>query len=161
MGTSNVYTRYHNIQEADSSESISSNWIWNFVVVMITPSAIDNLKWKTYLIFMVTNIVFIPVVYFFYPETSNLTLEEVDYLFTSASSDPPRTGRFAKLFKPTDEVLLSFEYRKLKAREGDGAVEEMIAERNPSVSQTTEKYDGPGGPGSVEHKEKSNGGSTP
>jgi len=61
---------------------ISSNWLWNFVVVMITPVAIENLQWKAYLIFMCTNIAFVPLVYFCYPETSNLTLEEVDGLFT-------------------------------------------------------------------------------
>ncbi|THC94264.1 hypothetical protein EYZ11_006273 [Aspergillus tanneri] len=60
---------------------ISSNWLWNFAVVMITPTIIDRLKWKAYLIFMCTNFAFIPLVYFFYPETTNLTLEEVDYLF--------------------------------------------------------------------------------
>jgi hypothetical protein len=31
---------------------------------------------------MCTNFAFIPLVYFCYPETANLTLEEVDYLFT-------------------------------------------------------------------------------
>lgn len=61
---------------------ISSNWLWNFVIVMITPTLIDHLEWKAYLIFMCTNFAFVPLVYFCYPETSNLTLEEVDYLFT-------------------------------------------------------------------------------
>jgi len=51
-------------------------------VVMITPTLLGNLKWKGYLIFMATNLAFIPLVYFCYPETSNLTLEEVDHLFT-------------------------------------------------------------------------------
>ncbi|KAM0715987.1 hypothetical protein Q7P37_008501 [Cladosporium fusiforme] len=60
---------------------ISSNWLWNFVVVMISPSLISNLAWKAYFIFMCTNFAFIPLIYFFYPETANLTLEEVDYLF--------------------------------------------------------------------------------
>ncbi|KAH7244805.1 general substrate transporter [Fusarium solani] len=60
---------------------VSSNWLWNFTVVMITPIIINRLKWKAYLIFMATNLVFIPIIYFFYPETSNLALEEVDYIF--------------------------------------------------------------------------------
>ncbi|KAL4810200.1 general substrate transporter [Aspergillus unguis] len=62
---------------------ISSNWIWNFFVVMITPVIINRLQWKAYLIFMCTNFAFVPLVYFCYPETANLTLEEIDYLFTN------------------------------------------------------------------------------
>lgn len=60
---------------------ISSNWLWNFFVVMITPILLNRLKWKGYLIFMVTNFLFVPLVYFCYPETANLTLEEIDYIF--------------------------------------------------------------------------------
>ncbi|KAI4721609.1 putative Myo-inositol transporter 1 [Aureobasidium sp. EXF-10727] len=66
---------------------ISSNWLWNFVVVMITPTLINNLQWKAYLIFMCTNLAFVPLVYFCYPETSNLTLEEVDYLFVKGGRE--------------------------------------------------------------------------
>ncbi|KAK9779799.1 putative Myo-inositol transporter 1 [Seiridium cardinale] len=60
---------------------VSSNWLWNFFVVMITPTLINNLAWKGYLIFMALNFAFIPLVYFCYPETSNLSLEEIDWLF--------------------------------------------------------------------------------
>ncbi|KAF7595596.1 hypothetical protein BBP40_005342 [Aspergillus hancockii] len=62
---------------------ISSNWIWNFFVVMITPVIINRLQWKAYLIFMCTNFAFVPLVYFCYPETAKLTLEEIDFLFTN------------------------------------------------------------------------------
>jgi MFS family permease len=34
----------------------SSNWLWNFTVVMITPVLINRLQWKAYLIFMATNV---------------------------------------------------------------------------------------------------------
>ncbi|OAL22877.1 hypothetical protein AYO22_06785 [Fonsecaea multimorphosa] len=61
---------------------ISANWFWNFIVVMITPTLISNLAWKGYLIFMCLNFAFVPLVYFCYPETANLTLEEIDFLFT-------------------------------------------------------------------------------
>ncbi|RDH29745.1 general substrate transporter [Aspergillus welwitschiae] len=62
---------------------ISSNWIWNFFVVMITPIIINRLQWKAYLIFMCLNFAFVPLIYFCYPETAKLTLEEIDYLFTT------------------------------------------------------------------------------
>lgn len=48
---------------------------------MVTPTLLTNLKWKGYLIFMCLNFAFVPLVYFCYPETSNLTLEEIDWLF--------------------------------------------------------------------------------
>lgn len=71
---------------------ISSNWLWNFVVVMITPVIINRLQWKAYLIFMITNFLFVPVVYFFYPETSNLRLEDIDLIF-SRGGDPVKQAR--------------------------------------------------------------------
>lgn len=43
---------------------ISANWLWNFVVVMVSPSAISNLHWQAYLIWMCLNFSFIPLVYF-------------------------------------------------------------------------------------------------
>ncbi|KAJ6017930.1 general substrate transporter [Penicillium sp. IBT 35674x] len=71
---------------------VSSNWLWNFTVVMITPVIINRIQWKAYLIFMITNFIFIPVVYFFYPETGNLRLEDVDLIF-SRGGDPVKQAR--------------------------------------------------------------------
>ncbi|EQB56561.1 hypothetical protein CGLO_03418 [Colletotrichum gloeosporioides Cg-14] len=71
---------------------VSSNWLWNFTVVMITPVIINRLQWKAYLIFMATNLSFVPIFYFFYPETSNLRLEDVDLLFSNGG-DPVQNGR--------------------------------------------------------------------
>jgi len=69
------------VRAKGTAVGISANWIWNFLVVMITPTLLDSLAWKGYLIFMCLNYSFIPLVYFCYPETANLTLEEVDWLF--------------------------------------------------------------------------------
>ncbi|KAL4810027.1 hypothetical protein BDV18DRAFT_150427 [Aspergillus unguis] len=60
---------------------ISANWLWNFFVAMIGPTLITDLGWKGYLIFMCLNLSFLPILYFFYPETANLSLEEIDSLF--------------------------------------------------------------------------------
>jgi hypothetical protein len=59
--------------------STSANWIFNFMVVMITPVAFSSIGYKTYIIFAVINFFIIPVVYFFYPETAYRSLEESTY----------------------------------------------------------------------------------
>lgn len=47
----------------------------------ITPIGIQNLKWKFYIIWTLFNFSFIPIVYFFYPETADRTLEDIDRMF--------------------------------------------------------------------------------
>ncbi|KAF2472531.1 putative Myo-inositol transporter 1 [Lindgomyces ingoldianus] len=50
------------VRAKGTAVGISSNWIWNFFVVMITPTIINNLQWKAYLIFMCLNFAFVPLV---------------------------------------------------------------------------------------------------
>ncbi|KAL4791318.1 general substrate transporter [Aspergillus venezuelensis] len=64
-------------------QAIASGWNWMavFAVVKITPLAFDNIGWRTFVIFAVLNAAFIPMVYFFYPETKGLELEDIPLLF--------------------------------------------------------------------------------
>ncbi|KAL6705002.1 hypothetical protein ACN47E_007405 [Coniothyrium glycines] len=68
--------------------STSANWLLNFVVVFITPIAFQNISWRTWIIFAVTNFAILPVVYFLYPETAFRSLEEVDVIFQLANDEP-------------------------------------------------------------------------
>jgi hypothetical protein len=61
--------------------STCTNWLFNFLVVMITPIMIDHIKWGTYLFFAVVNACFLPFIYIFYPETKQRSLEEIDLIF--------------------------------------------------------------------------------
>ncbi|KAF9768103.1 hypothetical protein IL306_014657 [Fusarium sp. DS 682] len=58
-----------------------TNWITNFIVVEITPIGIQNLGWRFWIVWTVTNAFFLPVIYFLYPETSNRKLEDMDAHF--------------------------------------------------------------------------------
>jgi hypothetical protein len=60
----------------------------NFLIVYITPPAIRNIGYRTYIIFGVLNAAWIPIIYLFFPETKGLSLEEVDSLF--AKNDETR-----------------------------------------------------------------------
>ncbi|PMD66660.1 uncharacterized protein K444DRAFT_639735 [Hyaloscypha bicolor E] len=50
--------------------STCSNWLFNFLIVMVTP-----------LFFAIVNACFLPIIYFFYPETKKRSLEEIDLIF--------------------------------------------------------------------------------
>ncbi|KIY00818.1 uncharacterized protein Z520_03484 [Fonsecaea multimorphosa CBS 102226] len=56
----------------------ATNWIFNFMVVEITPIGIQNLQWKFYIIWTILNASFVPLIYLFYPETADRSLEDID-----------------------------------------------------------------------------------
>ncbi|KPM39002.1 hypothetical protein AK830_g7562 [Neonectria ditissima] len=60
--------------------------ITNFVIAQITPSGIQSLRWKFWIIWTVFNAVFLPVTYFLHPETSNRHLEDMDMYYRSNPS---------------------------------------------------------------------------
>lgn len=76
--------------------STVSNWIWNFFIVMITPVLLENIGWGTYLFFGALNACFLPIIYFFYPETSGRTLEEIDLIFVKGYEENISYVRAAK-----------------------------------------------------------------
>ncbi|KAF5003775.1 hypothetical protein FDECE_9705 [Fusarium decemcellulare] len=97
--------------------STSSNWIWNWLVVMITPPAFKNIKGHTYTVFAVINAIMVPSVYFFFPETAYRSLEEMDTIFQKvtgfkgafdvvkqAKIEPHRYDKNGNLLIAVDEV---------------------------------------------------------
>ena len=55
----------------------------NFIVVESTLPALQNVGYKTYIIFAVLKIINTIVIWALYPETAGSTLESVDFLFTN------------------------------------------------------------------------------
>jgi hypothetical protein len=51
------------------------------MIVQITPISIENIGWRTYIIFAVLNALWVPLIFLFFPETKGLELEDVDHLF--------------------------------------------------------------------------------
>lgn len=75
---------YRNI---GASVATATNWICNYIIVMITPIGIANIGWKFYLIFAILNFSWIPFIYFFFEETKGLSLEEIDEIFLRKNPD--------------------------------------------------------------------------
>ncbi|KAN0063120.1 hypothetical protein ACQY0O_004284 [Thecaphora frezii] len=75
------------IRAPASAIATSSNWLFNFLIVMITPPAFANIGYQTYIIFAVLNMSFIPVIWAFFPETKRRGLEEMDLIFAEAHDE--------------------------------------------------------------------------
>jgi hypothetical protein len=96
----------------------SSNWLWNFATVMMTPSVMGDLGWKGYLIFTVLNFAFVPVIFCFYPETTGRRLEEIDAIFYKTSAfvaftESAKMGHFEA--DHLDNLVLNLENTKAAA----------------------------------------------
>ncbi|KAK5130378.1 hypothetical protein LTR08_002170 [Meristemomyces frigidus] len=77
----------------------SSNWMNNFIVGQVTPDMIIHLKYGTYLFFGILTFMGAAFIYFFFPETKGLSLEEMDVLFGSvgvAQADAERMREITK-----------------------------------------------------------------
>jgi len=73
------------IRAAANGVSTSANWLFNFLVVMITPILFEKIKYQTYLVFMCTNAAILVTTYFIFPETAGRSLEEMDDIFARSS----------------------------------------------------------------------------
>jgi MFS family permease len=83
------------LRMAMSSISTANHWLWNFVVVMITPVAINTIGWRYYVVFAVIGACIPVSVYFLFPETMGRNLEEIDLMFKESPSVLGTVG-FAK-----------------------------------------------------------------
>lgn len=74
------------LRVAMSAVSTANHWLWNFVVVMVTPVALDTIGYRYYVMYTVLSACIPIVVYLFYPETMNRNLELINQVFRDASS---------------------------------------------------------------------------
>ncbi|CAG8165297.1 unnamed protein product [Penicillium salamii] len=64
-----------------TSFATTTNWLFVYVIVVATPTAIANLQWRYYMLFAIFNFCFLPIIWYFYVETAGLSLEQIDRLF--------------------------------------------------------------------------------
>jgi hypothetical protein len=98
---------------------------------MITPVLIDSIGWGTYLFFAALNACFFPVIYFFYPETSGRSLEEIDLIFAKGFIENKSYVLAAKELPMLEEAEIAQYSRELgvdmhdeEAGSSDGSIKE-------------------------------------
>lgn len=96
---------------AAAAVSTCTNWLCNFAVVMFTPVFAEESSWGVYLFFALINFSWIPIIFFFYPETAGRGLEEIDIIFAKAHIENIAPWRIAKnlpklSYKEVEEYVL-------------------------------------------------------
>lgn len=74
------------IRSKGASLSTASNWAFNWLVGEMTPILQEWIKWRLYLLHAFFCVISFVVVYFVYPETCGVRLEDMDSLFGDAST---------------------------------------------------------------------------
>ena len=97
----------------------------NYMVVEVTLPGVQNLQWKFWIIWAIICVSFIPVTYFFYPETANRTLEDIDRFF--ATHPPviiaPGNKLATQLHRPAEYI--EADERIARSEKGNGSAEEV------------------------------------
>ncbi|KAI9739099.1 MAG: hypothetical protein M1834_007312 [Cirrosporium novae-zelandiae] len=63
-----------------------SQWLWNFVMSQVTPHALENIGWRTFLMFAIFNYANVIYAWVFLRETKGRSLEEMEIVFKSAET---------------------------------------------------------------------------
>ena len=77
------------IREAGVAIGTSTQWLFNFVFSQATPHAVENLGWRTFVMFAVFNFALVVFVWFFIKETKGRSLEEMEERKSQSPSTPP------------------------------------------------------------------------
>jgi hypothetical protein len=84
------------IRAKGASLSTASNWAFNWLVGELTPILQDLIQWRLYLMHAFFCAVSFVVVYFLFPETANVRLEDMNSIFGDASTVAPSPQTLAE-----------------------------------------------------------------
>lgn len=85
------------IRAKGASLSTAANWACNWIVGEMTPVLQEWIKWRLYLVHAFFCAVSFVLVYFLYPETANVRLEDMDQLFGDATTAMPTPAQHAEV----------------------------------------------------------------
>lgn len=118
------------IRESGIAIGTSTQWLFNFVFSQVTPHAVKNLGWKTFVMFCVFNWALVVYVWLFIKETKGKSLEDMEeresnvirsmicvMLTCSQSLPPPKSGGLVREpCMPSRALCLATRIRRLRWR---------------------------------------------
>lgn len=118
------------IREIGIACGAASQWLFNFVMSQITPHAIANIGWRTFLMFAIFNYAIILYSFFLLKETAHRSLEEMEVVFGTVDRLPPVT----KAAEPSTGGSVGG--REIAPEDEEGQVQSERQERTGTKSTT-------------------------
>ena len=83
------------LRAAMSGVSVGFSWAFNFLVLMVTPVGFTTIGYKYYIVYACINAAIAPLIYFFFPETSGRSLEDINLIFEHSKNifDPVKVAK--------------------------------------------------------------------
>lgn len=103
------------------------------MTVLVNPIMFSVLENRTYFLFAGLNLLWIPTVFFFYPETANRSLESIDALFLSSS---PFNRAMERSYAASGNVL----QRELGKEEAGRRLSELSISSGGVEKPTADQY---------------------
>jgi sugar porter (SP) family MFS transporter len=117
------------IRTKASGLMVATTWIFNFLVVEITPVSLSTIGYRTFLMFAIFNVFILICTYYFFPETAYRSLEEIDEIFATSKgifdvvkvsySLPHRHGKHGEIFADAEDPKALFEELEVAPKEAD------------------------------------------
>lgn len=74
-------------RSSGSSLATATNWICNFIVGQMAPILLEKISWRLYILHSISCFISVVTVYFIYPETKGVSLEDIDSIFNDDEDD--------------------------------------------------------------------------
>ncbi|CAI7634012.1 hypothetical protein N7533_011599 [Penicillium manginii] len=98
------------------------------MTTLVNPIMFETMKSRTYFLFAALNLIWIPIIFFFYPETRNRSLESIEALFSISS---PLYWKMELAYKMHGNVLME---HKVEKNDGfDAGQNESTSYEKPEV----------------------------
>ncbi|KAF3938741.1 hypothetical protein ABW19_dt0206680 [Dactylella cylindrospora] len=82
------------VRSHSASFATAGNWVWNFLLAFFTPYITSSIGYRYGYVFAGCNLVGVLMVFLFYYESSNLTLEQVDEMYLDPDTKPWNSNKW-------------------------------------------------------------------
>ncbi|KAJ5665787.1 uncharacterized protein N7477_008235 [Penicillium maclennaniae] len=103
------------------------------MTTLVNPIMFGGIRSRTYFLFAGLNLLWIPIIFFFYPETQNRSLESIDALFSTPS---PFNWRMEQAYKLHGDVLATHGFIECKYPQADNSEHSPGTEIGPDKMVT-------------------------